>query len=144
MRPAIEGEIARLGLGGAVRITGWLSGADVRREIEAARGMVLPSFAEGLPVVIMEALALGRPVVTTYIAGTPELVQGGVHGWLVPAGHVDALAAAVRELLASSPDHLTTMGLAGAARVAERHDVNREAKKLADLFAASSHSCLRI
>ena len=46
----------------------------------ASRVMVLPSFAEGLPVVIMEALALGRPVVTTYIAGIPELVEPGVDG----------------------------------------------------------------
>ena len=54
--------------------------------------MVLPSFAEGLPIVIMEALALGRPVVSTYIAGIPELVQHGESGWLVPAGSVAALA----------------------------------------------------
>ena len=79
-----------------MRITGWLSGADVRREIEAARGLVLPSFAEGLPVVLMEALALGRPVVSTYVAGIPELVQDGVNGWLVPAGDVERLAEAIR------------------------------------------------
>src|SRR5439155_25631775 len=99
LRPVIEAEARQLGLAGRVRITGWLDGAAVRREIEAARGLVLPSFAEGLPVVLMEALALGRPVVTTYVAGIPELVRDGAHGWLVPAGSVDDLAAALREML---------------------------------------------
>jgi colanic acid/amylovoran biosynthesis glycosyltransferase len=137
MRPVIETEIERLGLGKSVRITGWLSGADVRREIEAARGMVLPSFAEGLPVVIMEALALGRPVVSTYVAGIPELVRDGVHGWLAPAGDVESLATAIRELLTAPPERLDAMGKAGAARVAERHDVRREAEKLVELFSVS-------
>jgi glycosyltransferase involved in cell wall biosynthesis len=134
MRPVIEREIALVGLANRVRITGWLSGADVRRQIEAARGLVLPSFAEGLPVVLMEALALGRPVVSTYVAGIPELVQNGVHGWLVPAGDVEQLTDAIRELLTTSPDRLVAMGKAGAARVAERHDAGREAGRLADLF----------
>jgi glycosyltransferase involved in cell wall biosynthesis len=138
LRPMIEAEIRRLGLASHVRITGWLDGTAVRREIEAARGLVLPSFAEGLPVVLMEALALGRPVVTTYVAGTPELVRGGVHGWLVPAGSVEDLAAALRELLTTPPARLAVMGKAGAARVAERHDAVREAGKLAALFRTAA------
>ncbi len=136
LRPALESEITRLGLTGRVRITGWLSGADVRREIQSARGLVLPSFAEGLPVVLMEALALGRPVVATLVAGIPELVHDKVHGWLLPAGDVEQLADAIRELLSTSPERLTAMGKAGAARVAERHDAGREAGKLAELFRA--------
>ena len=64
----------------------------MRDEILAARALVLPSFAEGLPVVIMEAMALRRPVITTYVAGIPELVRDGENGWLVPAGDVEALA----------------------------------------------------
>ena len=63
----------------------------MREEISAARALVQPSLAEGLPVVIMEALALRRPIISTFIAGIPELVGPGEHGWLVPAGDVDAL-----------------------------------------------------
>jgi colanic acid/amylovoran biosynthesis glycosyltransferase len=140
LRPVIESEIARLGLAGRVWITGWLSGTDVRREIEAARGLVLPSFAEGLPVVLMEALALGRPVVSTFVAGIPELVHDGVHGWLVPAGDVEQLTDAIRELLTTPPERLAAMGKAGAARVAERHDAGREAGRLAELFLESELS----
>ena len=61
--------------------------------------MVLPSFAEGLPVVIMEALALGRPVISTYVAGIPELVEPGVCGWLVSAGSIEALTDKMRMAL---------------------------------------------
>jgi glycosyltransferase involved in cell wall biosynthesis len=134
MRQAVEAEIARLGLEDRVQITGWLSNEEVRRQLLDARAMVLPSFAEGLPVVLMEALALGRPVITTYVAGIPELVQPRVSGWLVPAGSVEALAEAIREALAAPTSLLTWMGLAGAERVAAAHDVTREAAALAALF----------
>ena len=66
----------------------------------------LPSFAEGLPVVLMEAMALRRPVISTYIAGIPELVIPGEHGWLVPAGDVEALTKARRTCL-DAPDRST-------------------------------------
>ena len=99
MRGPIEAAIGRLGLEGRVRIAGWMGDRGVRDEILKARALVLPSFAEGLPVVIMEAFALGRPVISTYIAGIPELVEPGACGWLVPAGSVDALARAMREAL---------------------------------------------
>ena len=134
MRAAVEAQIRRLGLESSVRITGWLSGAAVRREILSARALVLPSFAEGLPVVIMEALALGRPVLTTYVAGIPELVIDEVNGWLVPAGSADALAAALYKVLQASPDRLDEMGRRGAIRVAAAHNALREAGKLAVLF----------
>lgn len=136
MRGVVEQQIRRLGLEKQVRITGWLSNDQVRHELLASRVMVLPSFAEGLPVVIMEALALGRPVVTTYIAGIPELVEPGVDGWLIPAGSAEALASALRQAVETPIEQLERMGRAGAERVAERHDVTREAAKLAELFRA--------
>jgi glycosyltransferase involved in cell wall biosynthesis len=95
---------------------------------------VLPSFAEGLPVVVMEAMALRRPVITTYVAGIPELVHAPDHGWLVPAGDVGALADAMAACLAAAPDVLARMGDAARRRVLERHDVDTEAAKLAALF----------
>lgn len=133
MRPVIEERIGQLGLARQVRITGWLSGASVRKEILDARALVLPSFAEGLPVVLMEALALGRPVATTYVAGIPELVTPTC-GWLVPAGSVQALADALRQVLQTPAHHLQEMGRIGAMRAAARHDVHVEAAKLADHF----------
>ena len=75
MRAQIEALIAQYNLQARVRITGWISNKQVRDEILAARALVLPSFAEGLPVVLMEAMALRRPVISTFVAGIPELVQ---------------------------------------------------------------------
>jgi colanic acid/amylovoran biosynthesis glycosyltransferase len=138
MRAELELLIAQHQLQDRVRITGWISSDQVREEILAARALVLPSFAEGLPVVIMEAMALRRPVLTTYVAGIPELVLPNINGWLFPAGDVDALAAALQAFLATPLSILETMGAAGHQRVLERHAVDIEAAKLARLFQASA------
>ena len=136
MREEIEALIAHYGLQARVRITGWISSDQVRTEILAARALVLPSFAEGLPVVIMEAMALRRPVLTTYVAGIPELVRPGENGWLFPAGAVQELADAMLDCLAQPAEALQRMGEAAYHRVLERHSIDTEAAKLADLFRA--------
>ncbi len=138
MRGEIERLITLYGLREKVRITGWISSDQVRDELLAARGLVLPSFAEGLPVVIMEAMALRRPVLTTYVAGIPELVRGGETGWLVPAGSIDELQTAMEEILAAPIEQLQRMGEAGYRRVTEHHDIDTEAAKLARLFRGES------
>lgn len=135
MRGVVEERIAEYGLQNKVHITGWISGEQVKEHILASRAMVLPSFAEGLPVVIMEALALQRPVVSTYVAGIPELVVNGENGWLVPAGAVSDLVRALKEVLAASPGELHQFGRAGAAKVAEQHHAVVEAQKLLTFFA---------
>ena len=137
MREAIETSIERHGLRTQVRITGWISSSAVRDEILASRALVLPSFAEGLPVVIMEAMALRRPVLTTYIAGIPELVRHGEDGWLFPAGSVEELMDAMRDCLSKSPAELQRLGDAGYERVLARHSIDAEAGKLATLFRAA-------
>lgn len=136
MRADVEALIDRLGLRPQVRITGWIGSDQVRAEILASRALVLPSFAEGLPVVLMEAMALRRPVITTFVAGIPELVRDGENGWLVPAGDVDRLAAAIEECLVASPAEIARRGDAARTRVLARHDVDREAGRLARLFGA--------
>ena len=115
MRDVIEQRMRELEVQDRVTITGWISEAEVRRQILAARAMVLPSFAEGLPMTIMEAYALGRPVISTYVAAIPELVRPGATGWLVMPGCVDELANAMRESLDSSVGHLTQLASAGSA-----------------------------
>ncbi|HEX3698273.1 MAG TPA: glycosyltransferase family 4 protein [Polyangia bacterium] len=134
LRGLIEERIAVLDLGRVVRITGWISNEMVRRELLSARALLLPSFAEGLPVVLMEALALGRPAITTFVAGIPELVQHGVNGWLIPAGSTSAMVEAIKVLLATPRLELERMGRAGAAAVAAHHDSSSQAARLADLF----------
>jgi colanic acid/amylovoran biosynthesis glycosyltransferase len=134
MRDLIENSIRQAGLQGEVTITGWISGDRVKAEISAARALVLPSFAENMPVVIMEAFALGRPVISTYIAGIPELVHPQKTGWLVPAGDEIALAKAMRDALNAPVEQLVAFGAAGRAHVIEQHDSVKEAIKLRQLF----------
>jgi glycosyltransferase involved in cell wall biosynthesis len=136
LRSRLEALIQKYQLQGTIEITGWADTAQVQQQILAARALVLPSFAEGLPVVIMEALALGRPVLSTYVAGIPELVEPETCGWLIPAGSVEALANAMAVLLERPIQELEKMGQAGVERVAQDHNALKEAKKLAQLFHA--------
>lgn len=129
MRDEIETQIATLGLSDSISITGWATSDRVREEILSARAMILPSFAEGLPVVIMEALALGRPVIASRIAGTPELVDESC-GWLIPAGDVEAIADAMIAALTAQPALLDDMGQKGRARVLADHDANKNGAAL--------------
>lgn len=138
LRSVLERRIADLGLQDNVELAGWKSGAEVRDALLASRAMVLPSFAEGLPVVIMEALALHRPVVSTYVAGIPELVQDGVCGRLVPAGSVPALADAMADVLRASREQLAAWGAEGARRTLEQHNAATEAAELAQLIEAAA------
>ena len=115
MRGEIERLIDHFDLRSQVRITGYLSNQGVLQELVNARALVLPSFAEGLPGVFFEAMALGRPVISTFIAGHSELVEPGVNGWLVPAGAVEPLVDAMAEALSADPGELERMGRAGAA-----------------------------
>ena len=131
LRSELEELIEQYAIGPQVRITGWISGDEVRNEILAARALVSPSFSEGLPVVIMEAMALRRPVLTTYIAGIPELVRSGENGWLFPAGSLEDLTGALEGCLSASIQELQAMGDAGYRRVIERHSIDVEAGKLA-------------
>jgi glycosyltransferase involved in cell wall biosynthesis len=134
MRAEVDAMVRASGLAEHVRITGWISSAQVRDEILAARALILPSFAEGLPVVLMEAMALGRPVISTFVAGIPELIRNGQEGWLVPAGDTAALTTAIEACLAAPASTLATMSAAARSRALARHDIDTEAAKLAALF----------
>jgi len=137
MREEIGQLIADYQLAGKVRITGWISSTQVRQTILESKALVLPSFAEGLPVVIMEAMSLKRPVISTYIAGIPELVEHAKNGWLVPAGSVNALVDVLLELFNAPTERLEEMGVYAHEAVLARHAVDVEARKLASLFLTS-------
>jgi colanic acid/amylovoran biosynthesis glycosyltransferase len=143
MRGEIETFIEQQNLQARVSILGWVDGPRVRREVLSARALVLPSFAEGLPVVLIEAMALKRPVISTFVAGIPELVVPGESGWLVPASDVEALASAIQACLAANRESLICMGEAAQIRALSRHNVNTEAAKLLALFETTSLERIR-
>jgi glycosyltransferase involved in cell wall biosynthesis len=95
--------------------------------------LVLPSFAEGVPVTLMEAMASGLPVLATRVGGISELVEDGVSGYLVPPGNVDALTARLRDLLSDS-DLRTRMGQEGRVKVTAEFNQKTEASRLAKLI----------
>ena len=131
MREEIEQKIEQYGLGDNVKITGWISGEEVRNYLASSKAMVLPSFAEGLPVVIMEALAMRKPVITTYIAGIPELIENGIEGWLIPAGSLQDLTRALMKAINTEPETYKKMGESGYLKVAEYHNIDTESQRLA-------------
>ena len=134
LRDALEADIRRRGLEQSVRLVGICSASEIRAHLRRARAFVLPSFAEGLPVVIMEALAQARPVIATAVAGIPELVDGEC-GWLVPAGSEDALVEAMTDALRCSAEDLAKKGAVGRGRVMEMHCSITNAKELLELIA---------
>lgn len=140
LRAPIEALIQQHKLQDLVTITGWISSEVVRELLVASRAMVLPSFAEGLPVVVMEALSLQRPVITTSIAGIPELVENQQTGWLIKPGSIDDLVRAMNEALDTPQATLLRYGEVGRARVLERHDIDTEATRLATLFQRALNS----
>lgn len=129
----LAARIEELGLADKVTLVGPLSAAGVRAELLAARAMVMASFAEGLPVVLMEALGLARPVVTTGIAGIPELVDAGC-GWVVPSGDVEQLCMGMQSALDADAETLAALGAEGRRRVARDHDAEANAAQLAALL----------
>lgn len=139
-RPALEALAAPMGK--AVQFTGSLSQDDVAAQLAMCDALVLPSFAEGVPVVLMEAMAAGLPVVATRVAGVPELVEDGVSGLLVPPGDRDALGSALLAI-ARDPERRTRMGQAGRARVVLDFDIRREAAWLGRMFGDEAGPALR-
>jgi glycosyltransferase involved in cell wall biosynthesis len=136
LREPLERAAQRLGVADRVHFAGWLGADEVVDCIERSRALVMPSFAEGLPIVVMESLVLGRPVIATEVGALAELVEPGASGWLVPAGAVEPLADAIRAAVTATGAELERMGEAGAGRVRERHDAALTARRLEELFGA--------
>ena len=118
-RQALVAKAAELGLGeGAVSFLGRCGPARVAGFLAGARALVVPSIYEGMPLVVLEAMAQGLPVVASRVSGIPEVVVDGETGWLVPPEDPAALAAALREVL-GDPAEAERRGSAGRRRATE-------------------------
>lgn len=135
MRQALQDSVRNAGISDHVQFVGEAFPDEVREYLTAADLFCLPSFSEGLPISIMEAMAIGVPVVTTWIAGIPELAENRVTALTVPPARADAIADALQCL---ADDPLLRLRLARAARlrVEEQHDQLHCAAQLAERFAA--------
>jgi glycosyltransferase involved in cell wall biosynthesis len=138
-RAHAEAEAERIG---DISLIGYQSQDAVAKAFADADALVLPSFAEGVPVVLMEAMAAGLPVIATRVGGVGELVQDGVSGLLVAPGDVDALHDAIMALARDSTRR-KAMGEVGAATVRAAFDSHTEAARLLALFSGEGGSAPR-
>jgi colanic acid/amylovoran biosynthesis glycosyltransferase len=132
-RDALEQDARRRGLENCVRFEGSVNQDRVGEFYRRAGVFVLPSFAEGIPVVLMEAMAMEIPCVTTFVNGIPELIRDGSDGLLVPPSDDIALAAAIARLI-DDETLRKRLGESARTRVIERHNLARNAERLADVF----------
>jgi colanic acid/amylovoran biosynthesis glycosyltransferase len=137
-RQDLERRAVELGLGDAVDFAGAVGQDEIRTHYAAADAFCLPSFAEGVPVVLMEAMAMRLPVVTTRIMGISELVDDGDNGLLVRPGRADELVASLGRL-ARDPELRSRLGDRGREKVVAEFDVRESGVQLAQLFRAVSN-----
>lgn len=129
--------VERLGLAERVSLPGPVSQDEIRTHYEGADVFCLPSFAEGVPIVLMEAMAMRLPVIATRITGIPELIDHGRSGLLVPPGRPDLVADAL-EMLARDPELRTRLGEAGREKVVEEFETVRSAEALYAILTGSA------
>ena len=133
-RTELEALAADLGVRDRIVFTGAIGQDEIRGHLESADAFCLPSFAEGVPVSLMEAMAMELPVVSSRIMGIPELIEDGVSGRLIAPGNLDELTA-VLEQLATDPDQRRRLGRAGRQKVVEQYGIEGSTEQLQELFS---------
>ncbi len=140
LREQIESRIRDRGMQDCIELVGWQTAQEIRTRLSRAKGLVLSSFAEGLPVVIMEAMALKRPVISSRITGIPELVRDGSEGYLFTPADVEALTSAMLALDQADSAELAAMGERAQHRVRARHHTREAVARLDALFRGDAAS----
>lgn len=132
-RPALERSVSKRGLSGQVTFEGWQNAGRVRAFYQQAGIVCLPSLAEGIPVVLMEAMAMEIPCVSTRVTGVPELIRDQIDGLLVSPSSQEELAAAL-ERLVNDPQLRQRLGKSARLRIMEDYDLRRNTRQLAAAF----------
>jgi glycosyltransferase involved in cell wall biosynthesis len=133
LRPELEARALRLGVADRVRFVGKVPHEDVALWMAAGDVFVLPSLSEGLPTVVCEAMAVGRPVVATAVDGTPEIVEQGETGYLVPPRDPVALAEALAQVV-EDPALAARLGARALERARERYTWDANARDMAAIY----------
>ncbi|MBC7925759.1 MAG: glycosyltransferase family 4 protein [Bryobacteraceae bacterium] len=132
-RESLRNTVERLGLAGNVVFTGALNRDRIREQLLDADVFALASFSEGIPVALMEAMAMGIPCCSTFVAGIPELIRNGIDGILVPPADTKALASALG-LLLGDPNLRDRMGASARSRIAAEYNLEVNIPRLAAIF----------
>jgi glycosyltransferase involved in cell wall biosynthesis len=134
-RASLQAAARRLSIEDAVIFEGAVNQDRIRDLYAKADVFALASFAEGIPVVLMEAMAMEIPCISTWITGIPELIRDSVDGLLVAPSDAEGLASAIARLM-DDPELRARLGAAGRSRVIEKYDLRRNVARLADVFDA--------
>ena len=132
-RASLEAVVSEMGLGDRVVFEGAVNQDRIRAFYETADVFALASFAEGIPVVLMEAMAMAIPCVTTYITGIPELIRNGVDGLLVAPSDDEELADALARLM-DDAELRRRLGGNGRERVLNNYNLERNIERLGKIF----------
>jgi glycosyltransferase involved in cell wall biosynthesis len=116
-----------------VKFEGAVNQDRIRDYYRSAHAFVLPSFAEGIPVVLMEAMAMEVPCIATWVAGVPELIRDGANGLLVPPADEGSLAGAILRLM-SDPDLRFKLGREARRTVLDQYDLDKNGERLVEIF----------
>jgi colanic acid/amylovoran biosynthesis glycosyltransferase len=141
LREELQQLIQQLEVGSAIRLLGWKHQQDVVEMLKESDIMLAPSVTsqdgdqEGIPVALMEAMAMGMPVVSTHHSGIPELIQDGVSGFLVPERDVEALAKQLSYLV-EHPEVWSAMGYAGRKNIEDSYNIDKLNDQLVSLYQA--------
>jgi glycosyltransferase involved in cell wall biosynthesis len=133
LEPALRAQAAALGIAERIRFSGAVAPERVQDHYDRADAIVVSSFMEGVPVVLMEAMAKELGAVATRVGGVPELIDDGVHGVLVPPGSAGGLAAAIGRL-AEDPSLCRRFGAAGRRRILEQFSIANTGRAMVDLL----------
>lgn len=134
-RVSLESRAQSLGLKLDATFEGPVNQDRIRQFYNTADVFALASFAEGIPVALMEAMAMEIPCISTWITGIPELIRDGIDGLLVPPGDTEALAAAIARLM-DDRESCQGLGRAGRQRVIDKYNLPRNLERLASIFRA--------
>jgi colanic acid/amylovoran biosynthesis glycosyltransferase len=132
-RPELERLAVKCEVAGQVKFAGWKTQDELQYLYAAADAFVFSSFAEGIPVVLMEAMAKSLPCIAPWIAGIPELVRDGVGGFLVAPSDVDGVKDAIDRLY-RDPELCRTMGESARRQVLEFYNLERNIAELSEIF----------
>ena len=136
----VKKRIKELGLEKVVTVPGWISGQEKQKLLDDAYLYVLPSYFEGLPMSILEAMATGTPIVSTPVGGIPDAVENGYNGFLVPANSPKMLASRIQQLL-TNEKLWVRFSQNAFETVNQKFSIEQMEKKLHDLYHAIGKTC---
>ena len=135
LREQLRRKAEHLGLGPLILFEGNVPQSRVRTLCETADAFVLPSFAEGVPIALMEAMAMELPCIATFVGGIPELIRHEVDGILVMPSDKQGLALSIERLI-SDPELCRRLGASGRSRIIEHYNLDRNVECLASVFTS--------